>query len=39
MMTLLAKLQAIATAISDILTQSPLLQAELTALSLFLDTV
>jgi len=38
-MTLLAKLQAITTAIQDILTNSPLVQTELTALSLFLDTV
>jgi hypothetical protein len=38
-MTLLQKLQAIATAMQDILTLSPQVQAELTALSLFLDTV
>ena len=38
-MTLLQKLQAILTAMNDIMTTSPLLQAELTALSLFLDTV
>ena len=38
-MTLLAKLQAIATALTDILTLSPLVQTELTGLSSFLDTV
>jgi hypothetical protein len=38
-MTVIAKLQAIQTAIQDILTNSPLVQVELTALSLFLDTV
>lgn len=38
-MTLIQKLEAISTAIQDILTNSPLVQAELTALSLFLDTV
>lgn len=38
-MTLLQKLQAISTAMQDILTNSPLVQAELTALSSFLDTV
>lgn len=38
-MTLIQKLQAIATAIDDILTKSPQVQTELTALSAFLDTV
>jgi hypothetical protein len=38
-MTLIAKLTAISDAIQDILTNSPLVQAELTALSSFLDTV
>lgn len=38
-MTLIQKLEAITTAIQAILTDSPLVQAELTALSLFLDTV
>ena len=38
-MTLIQKLEAISTAIQDILTNRPLVQAELTALSLFLDTV
>jgi len=38
-MTLIAKLQAISTAIQDILTNSPLVQAELTSLSSFLDTI
>jgi hypothetical protein len=38
-MTLLAKLQAIVTAMADILTTSPQVQAELTSLSSFLDTV
>jgi len=38
-MTLIQKLQAIVTAMQDILTNSALVQTELTALSLFLDTV
>jgi hypothetical protein len=38
-MTLIAKLTLISDAIQSILTNSPLVQAELTALSLFLDTV
>jgi hypothetical protein len=38
-MTVLQKLEAISTAIQDILTNSPLVQVELTSLSLFLDTV
>lgn len=38
-MTLVQKLQAIATALQDILTLSPQVQAELTGLSSFLDTV
>lgn len=38
-MTLLQKLQAIATALDEILTKSPLVQTELTALNTFLDTV
>ena len=38
-MTLLAKLQAIAAALTDILSLSPQVQMELTALSTFLDTV
>jgi len=38
-MTLLAKLQAISTAMTDILTNSAAVQTELTALSAFLDTV
>ena len=38
-MTLLQKLQAIATALNEILTLSPQVQTELTALSSFLDTV
>jgi|VirMetMinimDraft_7_1064189.scaffolds.fasta_scaffold02328_8 hypothetical protein len=38
-MTLLAKLQAIVTAMDDILTKSAQVQTELTALSVFLDTV
>ena len=38
-MTLLQKLQAIATAMSDILSLSGQVQTELTALSNFLDTV
>ena len=38
-MTLLQKLQAIATAIDEILTKSPQVQTELAALNTFLDTV
>lgn len=38
-MTLLSKLQAIATALTDILALSPAVQTELTALNTFLDTV
>lgn len=38
-MTLLQKLQAIATALQDIVTLSAQVQTELTALSAFLDTV
>jgi hypothetical protein len=38
-MTLLQKLQAIVDAMQDILTNSALVQAELTSLSSFLDTV
>lgn len=38
-MTLLQKLQAIATALTDILSLSPQVQTELTNLSSFLDTV
>ena len=38
-MTLLAKLQAIATAMTEILTLSPQVQTELTALNTFLDSV
>ena len=38
-MTLLQKLQAIATAMNEILTLSPQVQTELTSLSSFLDTV
>jgi hypothetical protein len=38
-MTVIQKLNDIAAAIQDILTNSPLVQAELTALSSFLDTV
>jgi len=38
-MTLLAKLQAIATAMSDIMSLSGQVQVELAALSTFLDTV
>jgi len=38
-MTLLQKLQAIATAMSDILSLSSQVTTELTALSTFLDTV
>lgn len=38
-MTLLQKLQAIATAMSDIISLSSQVQAELTSLSTFLDTV
>lgn len=38
-MTLLQKLQAIATALTEILTLSPQVQTELTALNTFLDTV
>lgn len=38
-MTLLAKLQAIATALSDILSLSPQVQTELTTLNNFLDSV
>jgi hypothetical protein len=38
-MTLLQKLQAIATALQDILSLSPQVQTELTALDTFLDTV
>lgn len=38
-MTLLQKLQAIATAMTDILTLSPQVQTELTSLNTFLDTV
>ena len=38
-MTLLQKLEAIAQALDDILTKSPQVQTELTALSAFLDTV
>jgi hypothetical protein len=38
-MTVLQKLQALATALQEILTLSPLVQAELTALNSFLDTV
>ncbi len=38
-MTLLQKLQAIAVALQDILTLSPQVQTELTALNTFLDTV
>lgn len=38
-MTLIQKLTAIATALSDILTQIPLVEAALTDFSLFLDTV
>ena len=38
-MTLLQKLEAIATAMTNILTNSALVQTELTALSTFLDTV
>ncbi len=38
-MTLLAKLQAIATAMSDILTLTSQVQTELTSLSTFLDAV
>jgi len=38
-MTLLQKLQAIATAMSDIISLTAQVQTELTALSTFLDTV
>lgn len=38
-MTLLQKLQAIVTALNDILSLSTQVQAELTSLSSFLDTV
>lgn len=38
-MTLLQKLQAITTALQDILTNVPLVQTALTDLSSFLDTV
>ncbi len=38
-MTVVQKLQAIATALQDIITLSPQVQTELTALSTFLDTV
>lgn len=38
-MTLLQKLQAIATAMSDIISLSSQVQTELTSLSAFLDTV
>ena len=38
-MTLLQKLQALATALQDIITLSPQAQTELTALNTFLDTV
>lgn len=38
-MTLLQKLQAIATALTDILSLSPQVQTELTALNNFLDSV
>lgn len=38
-MTLVQKLQAITQALQDILTYSPQVQTELTALSSFLDTV
>jgi hypothetical protein len=38
-MTFLQKLQAIATALQDILTLSPQVQTEITSLNSFLDTV
>jgi len=38
-MTLLQKLEAIVTALDDILVKSPSVQTELTALNTFLDTV
>jgi len=38
-MTLLAKLQAIATAMNEIITLNAQVQTDLTALSTFLDTV
>ena len=38
-MTVVAKLQAIAAALQDIMTLSPQVQTELTALNTFLDSV